>query len=223
MATLRLSAETRSDTGKGAAKKMRRAGRIPAILYGRGQEGVSLSLGNKEVSHLLANPGAMTNVLELEITDSGKSSKKNILVKKIQKHPFREEVLHMDLLEIALDQKISVMVPIELAGESEGVKMGGILEMKRRELEITSLPNQIPDTIVIDITELQIGDAVHVEDITPPDGAQISFESNFTVLSVVAPAAEIEEEEAEEEEAEGEAAPGEEAAPEKKEEEGGEE
>ena len=192
MATLRLSAETRSDTGKGAAKKMRRAGRIPAILYGRGQEGVSLSLGNKEVSHLLANPGAMTNVLELEITDSGKSSKKNILVKKIQKHPFREEVLHMDLLEIALDQKISVMVPIELAGESEGVKMGGILEMKRRELEITSLPNQIPDTIVIDITELQIGDAVHVEDITPPDGAQISFESNFTVLSVVAPAAEIE-------------------------------
>ncbi len=223
MATLRLSAETRSDTGKGAAKKMRRAGRIPAILYGRGQEGVSLSLGNKEVSHLLANPGAMTNVLELEITDSGRSSKKNILVKKIQKHPFREEVLHMDLLEIALDQKISVMVPIELAGESEGVKMGGILEMKRRELEITSLPNQIPDTIVIDITELQIGDAVHVEDITPPDGAQISFESNFTVLSVVAPAAEIEEEEAEEEEAEGEAAPGEEAAPEKKEEEGGEE
>jgi len=223
MATLRLSAETRSDTGKGAAKKMRRAGRIPAILYGRGQEGVSLSLGNKEVSHLLANPGAMTNVLELEITDSGKSSKKNILVKKIQKHPFREEVLHMDLLEIALDQKISVMVPIELAGESEGVKMGGILEMKRRELEITSLPNQIPDTIVIDITELQIGDAVHVEDITPPDGAQISFESNFTVLSVVAPAAEIEEEEAEEEEAEGEAAPGEEAAPEKEEEEGGEE
>lgn len=223
MATLRLSAETRSDTGKGAAKKMRRAGRIPAILYGRGQEGVSLSLGNKEVSHLLANPGAMTNVLELEITDSGKSSKKNILVKKIQKHPFREEVLHLDLLEIALDQKISVMVPIELAGESEGVKMGGILEMKRRELEITSLPNQIPDTIVIDITELQIGDAVHVEDITPPDGAQISFESNFTVLSVVAPAAEIEEEEAEEEEAEGEAAPGEEAAPEKEEEEGGEE
>ena len=223
MATLRLSAETRSDTGKGAAKKMRRAGRIPAILYGRGQEGVSLSLGNKEVSHLLANPGAMTNVLELEITDSGKSSKKNILVKKIQKHPFREEVLHMDLLEIALDQKISVMVPIELAGESEGVKMGGILEMKRRELEITSLPNQIPDTIVIDITELQIGDAVHVEDITPPDGAQIFFESNFTVLSVVAPAAEIEEEEAEEEEAEGEAAPGEEAAPEKEEEEGGEE
>ena len=223
MATLRLSAETRSDTGKGVAKKMRRAGRIPAILYGRGQEGVSLSLGNKEVSHLLANPGAMTNVLELEITDSGKSSKKNILVKKIQKHPFREEVLHMDLLEIALDQKISVMVPIELAGESKGVKMGGILEMKRREREITSLPNQIPDTIVIDITELQIGDAVHVEDITPPDGAQISFESNFTVLSVVAPAAEIEEEEAEEEEAEGEAAPGEEAAPEKKEEEGGEE
>ena len=223
MATLRLSAETRSDTGKGAAKKMRRAGRIPAILYGRGQEGVSLSLGNKEVSHLLANPGAMTNVLELEITDSGKSSKKNILVKKIQKHPFREEVLHMDLLEIALDQKISVMVPIELAGESEGVKMGGILEMKRRELEITSLPNQIPDTIVIDITELQIGDAVHVEDITPPDGAQISFESNFTVLSVVAPAAEIEEEEAEEEEVEGEAAPEEEAAPEKEEEEGGEE
>jgi len=220
MATLRLSAETRSDSGKSAAKKMRRAGKIPAVLYGRGQEGVSLSLANKEVSHLLANPGAMTNVLELEITDSGKTSKKNILVKKIQKHPFREEVLHMDLLEIALDQQISVMVPIELAGECEGVKMGGILEMKRRELEITSLPDQIPDTLVIDITELQIGDAVHVEDITPPDGVQLSFESNFTLLSVVAPAAEIEEEEPEEE-GEEEAAAEKEEAPEKEEEEGG--
>jgi len=223
MATLRLSAETRSDTGKGASKKIRRDERIPAILYGRGKESVSLSVSNQDVSHLLATHGMMTNVLELEITDSGTSSKKNILVKKIQKHPFKEQILHMDFLEVAMDQEVSVMVPIEVVGDSMGVKEGGILEMKRRELEITCRANQIPDTIVIDIAPLQIGDAVHVEDITPPDGVRISFESNFAVISVVTPAVEVQPEEAEGEEIEEEAASEKEAVSEKEEGKDGEE
>jgi len=205
MATQKLTAEARSDTGKGASKKMRREGRIPAVLYGKGQEGVSLSVGGQDVFHLLATPGATTNILELEITESGKSVQKNVLVKKIQKHPFREEVLHMDFLEVAMDKEISVMVPIEITGESKGVKEGGILELKRRELEVVCLPGRIPNFITIDITPLEIGDGVHVEDIVPPEGVRFTFESNFPILSVVTPAVEAVPEEAEEEEEEGEA------------------
>jgi len=192
MANLTLSAEARSDTGKGAGRKMRRAGKIPAVLYGKGQEGVPLSLESMDVSRLLATHGATTSILELQFTEGGKSLKKNILIKEIQKHPFREEVIHMDLFEVAMDQEIAVMVPIEVTGEAEGVKAGGILEMKRRELEAISLPDSIPDSIVIDISALQIGDVVHVQDITPPEGVRIPFEANFTILTLVAPAVEPE-------------------------------
>jgi large subunit ribosomal protein L25 len=222
MANLKLSAETRSDTGKNAGRKLRRAGKVPAVLYGKGQESVSLTLDTLDVTHLLATHGATTSILELEIKDGGRNSKKNILIKEVQKHPFREEVVHMDLFEVTMDQDVSVMVPVELTGEAEGVKMGGILEMKRRELEIVSLPDRIPDSIVVDISTLQVGDVVHVSDITPPDGVQIPYEANFTILSVVAPAAEPEPEEVEEEAAEEEAAEKAEAA-EKEEEEAGEE
>jgi large subunit ribosomal protein L25 len=124
----------------------------------------------------------------------------------------------MDLLEVTMDQDVSVMVPVEITGEAEGVKIGGILEMKRRELEVISLPDRIPDSIVVDISALQIGDVVHVADITPPDGVQIPYEANFTILSVVAPAAEPEPEEVEEEVAEEEVAEKEKAAEEEEEE-----
>jgi large subunit ribosomal protein L25 len=220
MTDLKLSAEARSDTGKGAGRRMRRAGKIPAVLYGKGQEGIPITLESMDVSHLLATHGATTSVLKLEVKDGGKSLKKNILIKEIQKHPFREEVIHMDLFEVAMDEDISVMVPVEITGEAVGVKEGGILEMKRRELEIVSLPDRIPDSIVIDISALQIGDAVHVENITPPEGVRIPFEANFTILSVVAPAVEPEPEEEEEEAAEGEVVEGKEAAEEEEEESG---
>lgn len=205
MATPKLTAQARPETGKGSSKKMRREGKIPAVLYGKKQESLSLTLDDKDVSHLLAKPGATTNVLDLEITQSGKNVTKNVLVKKIQKHPYRDQILHMDFLEVAMDKDITVLVPIEVTGESRGVKEGGILELKRRELEVTCLPGRIPHTIVIDTTPLMIGDVVHVEDITPPEGVQILHETNFPLLSIVVPAAEISAEaaaEAEEEEKE---------------------
>lgn len=222
MANLMLTAEARSDVGRGTGRKMRRAGKIPAILYGKGKEGVPLALESADVSRLLATHGATTSVLELEVRESGKSSKKNILIKEIQKHPFREEIIHLDLFEVAMDKEISVMVPIEVTGDAEGVKAGGILEMKRRELEVVSLPDRIPGSIVIDISNLQIGDALHVEEITAPEGVRIPFESNFTILSLIAPSVEPEPEEEEEEAVEGEAAE-EKEAPEQIEEEAGEE
>ncbi len=190
---------------------MRQAGRIPAVLYGQGHDGVSLSLDSYELNQLLSTSGARTSVLELEVKGSERSGRQNVLIKEVQKHPYKDLILHMDLLEIAMDQEISVMVPIEIVGTAKGVKLdGGILEMKRRELEISCLPNVIPDSITFDVTELEIGDTVHVEELTVADGITIPHDTNFTILTVVAAAVEPEpEEEVEEgeevEEVEGEA------------------
>ena len=205
MSTNKITAEVRESTGKGVARKLRAAGRIPAVLYGQGHDGVSLTLDSYELNQLLSTAGAKTSVLELEVKDGGKGPRKNVLIKEVQKHPYKDLILHMDLLEIAMDEVISVMVPIETVGTAKGVRIdGGILEMKRRELEIVCLPNIIPDTIIIDISELEIGDTVHVEEVIVADGITISHDTNFTILTVVAAAVEPEpEEEEEEEEVEG--------------------
>ena len=196
MSTLKITAEEREHSGKGVARKMRQAGRIPAVLYGQGHDGVSLSLDSYELNQLLSTAGARTSVLELEVKGSERSGRQNVLIKEVQKHPYKDLILHMDLLEIAMDQEISVMVPIEIVGTAKGVKLdGGILEMKRRELEIVCLPNIIPDSITFDVSELEIGDTVHVEELTVADGITIPHDTNFTILTVVAAAVEPEPEE----------------------------
>jgi len=224
METIKIVAETREDAGKGAARQLRLAGRIPAVLYGQGKEGVSLTLDAHEISKLLAGAGARTNILELEVMEEGKESfKRNILIKEIQKHPYRDTVLHMDLFEVAMDKEINVMVPIETVGTPVGVVMGGILEMKRRQLEVFCLPGNIPDTLTIDISELDIGDVVHVESVEVPEGVRIPYDVNFTILTVVGVTEEPEEEEEGEELEEGEEAAADAAADADSEEDGGEE
>jgi large subunit ribosomal protein L25 len=215
MSTLKITAEARESAGKGVARKMREAGRIPAVLYGQGHEGVSLSLDSYELSQLLSTAGARTSVLELEVKGTERSGSQNVLIKEVQKHPYKDLILHMDLLEVSMSEEISVMVPIEITGTAKGVKLdGGILEMKRRELEIVCLPNVIPDMITYDVSELEIGDTVHVEDLPVAEGISIPHDTNFTILTVVAAAVEPEpEEEVEDEEVEGEEVEGE--APEK--------
>ena len=205
MSTNKITAEVRESTGKGVARKLRAAGRIPAVLYGQGHDGVSLTLDSYELNQLLATAGAKTSVLELEVKDGGKGPRRNVLIKEVQKHPYKDIILHMDLLEIAMDEEISVMVPIEIVGTAKGVRLdGGILEMKRRELEIVCLPHIIPDTLTIDVTELEIGDNIHVEDVKVPVGVTITHDTNFTIMTLVAPAVEVEpEEEVEGEEVEG--------------------
>ncbi|MDF1525496.1 MAG: 50S ribosomal protein L25/general stress protein Ctc [bacterium] len=196
MSTNKITAEVRETTGKGVARKLRAAGRIPAVLYGQGHDGVSLTLDSYELNQLLTTSGAKTSVLELEVKDGGKGPRRNVLIKEVQKHPYKDIILHMDLLEIAMDEEISVMVPIEIVGTAKGVRLdGGILEMKRRELEIVCLPHIIPDSLTIDVTDLEIGDNIHVEDVKVPVGVTIPHDTNFTILTLVAPAVEVEEEE----------------------------
>lgn len=204
MAALKITAETREGTGKGVARKLRQAGSIPAVLYGQGEEAVALALNGEEVKHVLAVAGATTSILDLELKSGKKSDSKTVLIKDIQMHPYKRTVLHMDLLEVAMDQEISVNVPLKLVGEAEGLKMGGIIELKRRNLEVLCLPTSIPDALPIDVSSLEIGDVVHVESIETPEGVKIPHDVNFTILTMVGPT--VEEKPEEEEEIEGEEA-----------------
>jgi large subunit ribosomal protein L25 len=200
MAAMKLTAELREGTGKGSARKLRQSGKVPAVLYGQGLEPTTLTLNAFELNNLLSKTQAATSVLTLDVQTGDKSMQKDVLIKELQRHPYREYIYHVDFQEVAMDEEISIKVPVETVGESEGVKMGGILEFKRRELEVTCLPGKIPDSIVIDISELQVGDVVHVESISPPEGVVIPYDVNFTILTVVAPR--VEEEVVEEEEEE---------------------
>jgi len=212
MGALKLAAQTRETAGKGSARSLRRDGFVPAVLYSKGAKTLSLTIKTDDVDKLIATGQATTGVLQLEVTGGDDNSPRNVLIKEIQRHPYRDSIYHLDLLEIALDEEISVKVPIQVVGESIGITMGGILEFKRRELEVVCLPANIPDSIVIDISDMDVGDTVHVGSIQAPEGVTILQEVNFTVLTVVGAAAEeveeveeeLDEEAAEAAEAEGE-------------------
>lgn len=200
MEKIQLKTRTRTTKGNGPARAMRREGRLPAVLYGPNTEPMMLSVDFYDLEMVLKQGNIGRTILDLDI-DDGKSTK-SAMVKELQTHPVSQTFLHMDLYEISMDRKIRVNVPVVATGKSKGVELGGMLQLIRRELEISCLPNEIPEAITIDITELDMGDAIHVEDIQLEGGLEIPHEVNYTVLTVVSPKVEVEEaEEGEEEEA----------------------
>jgi large subunit ribosomal protein L25 len=206
---IELKAKTRTAKGNGPARALRREGRMPAVLYGPDTEPLMLSIDMYDVDMVLKQGNISRAVIDLAI-DDGKT-KKSAMVKEFQIHPVSQEFVHMDLYEIAMDRKIRVNVPVVPTGKSKGVELGGMLQIIRRELEVFCLPNAIPEAFNVDITDLDMGDAIHVEDIPIEGDVEIPHEVNFTVLTVVSPKVEAEAEEGEEEEAleEGEEAEGE--------------
>ncbi|WP_420634062.1 50S ribosomal protein L25/general stress protein Ctc [Candidatus Palauibacter sp.] len=192
----RLSAQTRTVSGKGAARQLRRGGQLPAVVYGRREEAESLALDEHELSRLLSRIKAATTVIDLEV-DGGKP--RPVLIREIQRHPYRPQMLHVDFFEIRADVAIRVQVPVHLAETPVGVEMGGILQQMRHEVEVECLPNELPDAFDVDISELDIGGAIHVSDVDAA-GVTILDDESLTICTVVPPA--IEEEEEEEEEGE---------------------
>ena len=204
--TSRLTAQARTTSGKGAARQLRRSGRLPAVVYGRREEAESLALDTHELSRLLSRIHAATTVIDLEV-DGGKP--RPVLIREIQRHPFRPELLHVDFFEIRSDVKIRVQVPIHLLGTAVGVEMGGILQQHRHEMEVECLPGEIPPGFEVDISGLDIGDAIHISDVDA-GGVTVLGDMDETLCTIVPPAAEeveeVEEvEEGAEEEAEAEA------------------
>ena len=212
MEQLQLKATVRKATGNSPARALRRAGEIPAVLYGRKTEPLALSVNIRELENLTRKGNINQLLFDINI-ENGKTQTKKVMIKELQTHPVTRDFLHVDFYEIDMLRKIRVGVPVATTGKSVGVERGGILQIVRRELEVFCLPGKIPSEVVIDITDLDIGDAVHVEEIPLGDDVELDAEVNFTVLTVVAPRVEAEPE-PEEEEAELE---GEEAAEEEEE------
>jgi large subunit ribosomal protein L25 len=188
---------------------------MPAVLYGPDQVPMLLSINVKELEQISKKHNLSQVPLNLVIGDS-KSAPKKVMVKELQTHPVSSNYLHVDLYEIAMDRKINVNVPVVTKGKSKGVELGGVLQIVRREVEVFCLPTKIPESIEIDITDLDVGDSVHVDELPLGEDIEIPAAMNFTVLTILSPKVEVVEEVEEEEleegaEVEGE---GEEEAPE---------
>jgi large subunit ribosomal protein L25 len=194
--TATISAQTREGRGKGAARASRRGGRIPGVLYGHGEESVPLSVDAGELQKLVHTISVENTIVDLDIGD-GEPYK--VLIRELQRHPFRDEFVHIDFFHVAMDEKIQVEVPIVLLGTPTGVKnKGGILDHQLRELEVFCLPGSIPEKVEVDVSHLDIGDSIHVNEIQLPD-VEVLTELDRAVVAVLAPTVvEVEEEAAEE-------------------------
>ena len=210
MEKIQLTATIRQTVGNGPARVLRREGRIPAILYGPDTEPILLSVNTHEFELLIKDHNVNQMVLDL-VVKNGQTLNKPVMIKELQTHPVSHNLLHVDFYEISMTRKIRVNVPVVTTGKSIGEEHGGIVQIIRRELEVLCLPGEIPDTISIDISEMDIGDAVHVEEITLEGDIEIPTDVNFTVVTITTPQAEEVEEEEAEEEVEGEEGEGEEA------------
>lgn len=200
----RLVAEKREATGKGVARRLRAAGRVPAVLYGAGLESEALSIDAKDLYHVL-HTGAGANVLVDLVVDG---TQHLIIPRDVQRDHIHGRYIHVDLLAVRRDEKIHLSIPVRIVGDSVGVKAGGVVEHHLWELEVESLPGDVPEAIDADISALEIGMSLRVSDLVAPKGATILTNPDESVVAVQQPqmAVELEEEEAA---AEAEAAEGE--------------
>ena len=189
--------------GNGPARRLRQAGQIPAVLYGPKTESVLLSVNRSDLDLALKKGRSGQIILNLVVQDNGETYTRPAMIKELQLHPVSRNYLHIDFYEINLDRKITLGIPIVTVGSSVGVERGGILQIIRRELEVECLPFEVPESIEIDITDLDMGDSIHVKDISMDGEVELLGESNLTVLTVLSPKLEEEPEEEEELEEEG--------------------
>lgn len=205
MEFLELKVKMRKDTGNGPARVLRREGSIPAIIYGPQAENIKLSVNARELENTIKDSPTRQVMLDLVIEDDQENRRK-VMLKELQRHPVSGDPLHADFYQFSEDRPIKVNVPVTVTGTSIGVERGGVLQLIRRELEIFCLPLDIPQSIEIDITDLDIGDAKHVFDLTLDEKIRVTAKVNFTVVTVLSPkrekVVEEEEEEGGEEEAE---------------------
>jgi large subunit ribosomal protein L25 len=194
---LSLAVEIREQTGKGAARRLRAGGRFPAVVYGHGKETVSIDVDAGEFDKLIKTGHAGRNTL-FSLRGDARVEGRTVLIKELHREPLKGTVVHVDLFEVNLEESVRVSVPIHTVGTPRGVGLGGLLEHLMREIELDCLPDAIPDEIVVDVTDLEIGDTIHVSALDLPDAVEMHISGDLPVVSVVvARVHEIEEEEVE--------------------------
>jgi large subunit ribosomal protein L25 len=183
MAEIVVSAKTRADRGKNAAKRLRREGLVPGVVYGGKGENVAVAVDPKALQRVLRSEAGRNSILKLDIANAGST---NAILKSWQVDPIKEKFLHADFFRIAMDVAIRVTVPIHVTGEARGVKVdAGILELIMREIEVECLPGDIPERIDVDVTDLGINGALRISDVAAPAKVKILEDADQVVVHVV--------------------------------------
>jgi large subunit ribosomal protein L25 len=192
MKTVPIKAYPRTQVRRGEVKKLRGTGRVPAVIYGRQAKPQNLEVNAKEFEDLMHRSASENLLVDLSVENDARA-KRLALVQEIQHHPLDGKVLHVDFHEVAETEKITVHVPLETVGEAAGVKnSGGVLEHILFKLKVRCLPKDLPEQIVVDVSPLELGKAIHIGEIKAPAGVQILGEKSIAVVSVAVPRAEEE-------------------------------
>ncbi len=181
MATSELNVALRSKAGKGVSRSLRRQGLVPAIVYGKGLESCALSVSPKELKSAIATEAGWNTLITLK--GDGPFDGKVVILKDLQVDAIRRHPMHADFQVVNMSQKVHVMVPVHPVGKSAGEKIGGSLQVIRKEVEVICLPNAIPGSIEVDVTAMTIGDVLHIADITLPANVELPHDVNFTVIT----------------------------------------
>lgn len=185
---LELNAKVRRGTGKTVNRKLRKNGKFPAVVYGP-TGNIMLEMEEKHALHLLENLSGTHKLINLKTEDEGNITEQKVLIKEIQVHPYRTEIIHLDFFSMSKDSPVSVKIPLTPVGVSPGVKLGGVLNMVVRDVEISCLPENIPDEIEVDISKLELNTNLRVKELGYPNGVTPTAKQNFVVAAVVGRAA----------------------------------
>ena len=184
---VKLKAEKRTVVGRNAIKKIKSQGLVPGVIYGSQAEPLPLQVEARALTNVLAHALSEHVLVELEIADGSQSTNRLALIQEVQHHPLRPELLHVDFHAVSATEKITSEVPIEAVGDALGVRtFGGLLEHSLRTLEVECFPQDLPEIVRIDVTNLNIGESLHVRDIPLPSGVESLTPEDLTVVSVVA-------------------------------------
>jgi large subunit ribosomal protein L25 len=193
MKSVPLKAFPRSQVRRGEVKKLRGSGRVPAVIYGRQASPQNLEVNGKEITDLLHRAASENLLVDLSV-ESDARAKRLALVQDVQHHPLDGKVLHVDFHEVTEDEKVVIQVPLETTGEAVGVKTGGgVLEHVMFKLKVRALPKDLPEQIVVDVSHLELGKALHLGEIKPPAGVEILGDKHIPVVAVAMPRTEEEE------------------------------
>ncbi len=181
MSELKIDVQKREKTGKGANRRARSGGLIPAVVYGGGKESVSIEIDRKSMLDLMKKAGNENPIYLLKLGDN----ERHAMIREMQTHPITRQVVHIDFQRVLMDQKVHVKVPVELVGVSYGVKtQGAVLDFVTREIEVECLPGQIPGHIELDVTELHAGQHAEAGDLKLPEGVTLYGSADKVIVSV---------------------------------------
>jgi large subunit ribosomal protein L25 len=193
MQRLTLEVQVRREVGKSAVRKLRRAGWIPGVLYGRGVEPLPIAVELRALEATVQSAAGGNVLLDVVVREDGQARNELALLQDVQREVLSRRILHVDLHRVSLTEKVHTRVPVVLRGEARGVREGGILEFLRHEVEVSGLPTDLPDHLELDVSQLAVGQSLHVRDLKVPPGLTVLTPPDETLVTLLAPAVPAEE------------------------------